>query len=205
MRAHENPFATDKLEQRLFYRPEWSGTSWEELEWSWAQRKYRGALIGRHGAGKSTLLAAWKELLEGQGKEVISLFLNREERRITDWDALQDCAGKYVFLDGEEQLTWFTRRSFLSLTRPAAGVIITRHRRGTLEPILHLSPDLSVMKNCLREIDPTILPEVQELLPEWWKQERGNMRHILLRCYDFKAQGHELGSPSLKLGEENHH
>ena len=182
MRAHENPFSTDRIERLLYYRPEWVGMSWEELETRWQQLGCKGSLIGPHGAGKTTLLDKWVKRIESQGHEVVRLFLNRENRKITDWSVIANATKKVIILDGEEQLDWLARRKFYRLSSNAKGVVVTRHSKGKLPILLTITPSIEVLHLCIQEVAPemTDLPQ----LTEWWKEEKGNIRHVLLRCYD---------------------
>ncbi|NWK55109.1 hypothetical protein HW115_05775 [Verrucomicrobiaceae bacterium N1E253] len=189
MRAHDNPFATDRVEQLLVFRPEWSGTSWSAIEDRWTKLGQRGALIGPHGSGKTTFLDAWEKRLMEQGGEVLRLFLNRESRELDEiaWEALEDASGKIVILDGEEQLGWLQRRRFYQCTASAAGVLVARHRRGKLPVLLEFEPNMELLIRCVHELAPQQVEALSEHLPSWWREHHGNIREVLLRCYDYGA------------------
>ena len=184
--ARHNPFATDRVERMLSYHPEWSGTSWQEIDQRWQALNRRAALIGRHGSGKTTFIDAWKARLIDQGCGVTHLFLNRETSRLSgdDWRVLEDGAGNVIILDGEEQLNWSQRRQFYQLTQKAAGLLVTRHRLGKLPPLQHFAPSIEVLHACVRQLAPDCYDQLAPMFPTWWKEDHGNIREILLRCYD---------------------
>jgi len=184
--ARHNPFATDRMERVLAFHPEWSGTRWEEIDQRWYALDRRAALIGRHGSGKTTFLDAWKTRLIDAGCEVAPLFLNRETSRLSegDWRVLEDCTGKVIILDGEEQLSWSQRRRFYQLTQKATGLLVTRHRSGRLPTLKHFDPTLEVLHTCVRQLAPDFYDQLAPEFPKWWKDYHGNIREILLRCYD---------------------
>ena len=186
MNALNNPFATDRVERVLAFKPEWAGTTWKEIELRWQSLNRRATLTGRHGSGKTTFLDVWGKRLSKDGHEVVSLFLNRESRSLTpaDWLALENCAGKTILLDGEEQLNWRARRKFYRLTQPAKGILVTRHSNGKRPNLLHLDPDLDLIHRCVRELSPDLYPQLAPQLPKLWKKHAGNLRHILLDCHD---------------------
>lgn len=182
--AHNNPFATDRVERVLRFRPEWAGTSWQELDARWQHCGQRACLTGRHGAGKTTFIDAWAD--RQAPARVLRLFLNRDHSSILsgDWSALAGAKGKIVILDGEEQLGWRQRRKFYRLTADADGLLVSRHRRGQLPTLLHFDPDIEMLERCVQALAPEHLDHLRPDFPIWWKQHRGNIREILLRCYD---------------------
>ena len=186
MKACENPFATDRVERLLAFRTDWAGTTWEVLEQRWEKLGRRAALTGRHGAGKTTLLAAWMPRLRARGHQVLPFFLNREQPALEaeHWQQLAACPGKIVILDGEEQLSSWQRRKLHRTTRQAAGLLVTRHRPGRLPTLLHLAPPLELLHRCVRRLAPAHYPQLAPHLAGWWRDHRGNLREILLRCYD---------------------
>lgn len=186
MTARDNPFATDRTERLLYFRPEWMGASMSELTNRWEKLDRRAEILGRHGAGKSTLLATWKQHLESEHQPVIDLFLNRESNGFNEaqWQKIEACHGKTIILDGEEQLSWRQRHRFYQLTKHAVGILVTRHKKGRLPTLCHLDPGIETLHRCIQELAPEHYPSLSPLLPKWWKQYRGNIREILLRCYD---------------------
>lgn len=186
MRAHENPFTTHRVEELLRFRPEWSGTSWEELESRWIELGRKGSIIGPHGVGKSTLLDAWRARLRVKGEAVESFFLCSDEREICSdgWGKLERCEGKMVFLDGEEQLSFLKRKKFYKLVEKAKGVIVTRHSTGKYGTVINLKPDFGILSKALMLVAKEYYPILEPKLIQWWDLENGNIRHVILRCYD---------------------
>ncbi len=188
MQAHENPFATDRVERLLSFRPVWSTITWEQLDQAWQQAGFRGAITGRHGAGKTTLISSWKHRLAERGTDYLELFLNREAKSLSEaeWESLEDpsIAQKIVILDGDEQLGYFDRRRFYRLTQQAKGLIVTRHRQNHLSTLAHLDPSIDILKQCVKELAPQHYPALEPHFQAWWKSKKGNIREILLECYD---------------------
>jgi len=182
MRAHENPFSTSRIEEILTFRPEWLGFTWNDIEQRWSECNYRASIIGPHGSGKTTLLDAWAKRMKNDGQEVIHCFLNQEKPNLEHWEELADSRGKIIILDGEEQLSFMMRRKLYKITAHSKGILVTRHSKGKLSTMMNLKPDISILRRCIQEIDPSLksLPELEK----WWIEERGNIRMILLRCYD---------------------
>ena len=170
----------------LAFRPEWSGPSWDTIDQRWNELHHRAALIGRHGSGKTTFLDAWNRRLLKNSCEVEQLFLNRETTNLSEdaWQILEDCTGKIILLDGEEQLNWIQRRRFYQLTQKAAGLLVTRHREGKLPTLQHFDPSIEILHTAVRELAPDHFEQLAPQFPHWWKDYHGNIREILLRCYD---------------------
>ncbi|BDS06825.1 hypothetical protein NT6N_18650 [Oceaniferula spumae] len=192
MTARDNPFATDRAERLLRFRSEWIGSSMSELTSRWEKLHRRAAITGRHGAGKSTLLDSWATHLGVQNQPVTRLFLNRDTRTLTpdQWHAIEDCHGKTILLDGEGHLSWKERRKVHQLSQNAAGLLVTRHKKGSLPILCHLNPDIEILHRCVRKLAPEEYPSLAPNFPRWWKQHRGNIRDILLECYDSITRCH---------------
>lgn len=186
MRARDNPFATDRIERLLTFRPEWMDTSWNNIQHRWQSLDQRAALTGRHGAGKTTFMDAWKTRLTERGHQVVSLFLNREKPTFTtqSWEAVEHCAGKIILLDGEEQLGWRARKKFHQLSQGADGLLVSRHSIGKLPVLLHFDPSIEILENCVKKLAPDHYDQLSPELEAWWQLCNGNIREVLLRCYD---------------------
>ena len=192
MNARENPFATDRAQRLLTFRSEWADTSMDQLTNQWKKLNRRASILGRHGSGKSTLLASWKHHLETNKHPVIHLFLSRENGSFStaQWNLIANCQGQTILLDGEEQLSWKQRHRFYQLTKNASGILVTRHKKGRLPNLCHLDPGIEILHRCIRELAPDHYQTLSTHLPTWWKQYRGNIREILLECYDFISKSH---------------
>ena len=114
------------------------------------------------------------------------MFFNDRHR---DFDAadravLASCAGKVLFIDGENHLPWLRRRELRRALQAAAGVLVARHGRGGWPELIRLrsSPVLAaiLLKRASPEWAGRFLPEVESR----WQTNRGNLRELLLGCYD---------------------
>lgn len=202
MNARDNPFATDRVERLLRFRPEWSGTRWKDIDQRWKNLGKRATLTGRHGSGKTTFLGAWQNRLAANGHEIIYLFFNRQDRSPTlaHWQALGDCQGKTILLDGEEQLNWRARMKLYRLARNADGLLVTRHNKGKLPTLLHFDPGIDVLKQCVQTLAPYHADQLSVHLPGWWRTDDGNIREVLLRCYDAVITLRRVPSPAAGSG-----
>ena len=186
MLARDNPFSTQRVEHILSFDPQLCGTSWEEIERRWETLYKRASLVAPHGAGKSTFMDAFQGRLEASGHSVLRLFLNQESIKLREeqWRMLEHCSQQVVILDGEEQLGHFSRRRFYHLTQCCSGLLISRHKPTKLPQLLVLDPDMDLLVACIERLAPEHLPQLHTMLSEWWKEHDGNIREILLRCYD---------------------
>jgi len=188
MQADKNPFATDRVERLLSFRPGWAGLTWRQLDNQWREADYRGSITGRHGSGKTTLISEWKQRLTINGADIIDLFLNTDSKSLQahQWSALasEKVKNQLVILDGEEQLSYLHKRKFYKLTQRAKGVIITRHRKNHLRTLTHLDTNIETLHQCVQEIAPKDYDKLEPFLESCWKDKKGNIREILLSCYD---------------------
>lgn len=182
--AANNPFRVSRTEDLLFFRPDWSGFTWEQLEERWQETGHRAAIIGPHGVGKTTLLESWQKRLEGKGEQVLRIFLNRQERTFTN-EVLEKIERATVLLvDGAEQLTWRRRRQLVKFAEGKAW-LETRHYQAGFPVIADLQPNRALLDRCLLALGEEV---PKELLNDWWESHHGNLREVLLCCYDWKAK-----------------
>ena len=168
MLARYNPFATDRVERLLTFQPEWSGTTWEELEKKWVSQNYRATITGRHGTGKTCFLNTWATRLRHASKQApIRIFLNTEQPKVTDsqWENLAHSQGKTIILDGEEQLGLHARMKFYRLTKNASSVLVTRHSQGKLPTLIHFNPDIHMLHKCIKKLAPDHYQQLSPQLP----------------------------------------
>lgn len=186
MLARDNPFSTHRVENILSFDPQLSGTSWEEIERRWIALGMRASLVAPHGAGKSTFMDAFQERLETSGHSVLRLFLNQQSNKLEgeQWNLLEQCQQQIVMLDGEEQLGYLSRSRFYQLTENCSGLLITRHKPAKLPQLFSLDPDIQILTTCVERLAPEHLSQLQPMLSGWWREYDGNIREILLRCYD---------------------
>ena len=186
MLARDNPFSTHRVECILSFDPQLSGTSWVEIERRWMALGRRASLVAPHGAGKSTFMDAFQTRLEASGHSVLRLFLNQESNKLDkgQWRMLECCQQQIIMLDGEEQLSYLSQRRFYRLTQSCSGLLISRHKPTKLPQLLVLDPDMDLLVTCIERLAPEHLPQLHSMLSGWWSEHNGNIREILLRCYD---------------------
>ena len=167
----------------LGFDPVLAGTTWELLESRWHELGCRAAVTGQRGSGKTSLLDAWAERFD---EAPLRLFFND---RHCDFDAanravLASCAGKFLLIDGENHLPWLRRRELRRASQAAAGVLVARHGCGGWPELIHLQSSAVLAAILLERASPEwagrFLPEVENR----WQANRGNLREMLLGCYD---------------------
>lgn len=186
MLARDNPFSTHRVERILSFDPQLSRTSWVEIGRRWMALYSRASLVAPHGAGKSTFMDAFQTRLETSGHSVLRLFLNQESNKLDNiqWQMLEHSQQQVVMLDGEEQLGYLSRRRFYQLTQNCSGLLISRHKPAKLPQLFSLEPDIQLLTTSIDRLAPEHLSQLRPMLSEWWREHDGNIREILLRCYD---------------------
>jgi hypothetical protein len=211
MKARENPFAMWRLE-RVRYRFAESGgrrvDDWTELLRRFDGLDRRAALVGAHGSGKTTLLEEFGDHWEREGFRVFRFRLTAEQRALSAGQAASLSAGQghgvgardVVLLDGAEQLSWWSWRTFVHRTRAAGGLLITTHRSGRLPTLYECrtSPPL------LAELATELAPEAHWPHPgacdELFYRHHGNLRDALRDLYDIWARRERSQWPNTPYG-----
>jgi len=188
MTARDNPFAPARLRRVLGFDPRLAGRTWEALEADWAALGRRAAVTGRRGRGKSSLLDAWAARLD---EPPLRLFFNESKRvpDAADHARLADCAGRVVFVDGEDHLSWPRRRRLRRALRGAAGVLVARERRGPWPELIRLRGDPALAAVLLDRAAPEWAGHFHPQLAARWQEAGGNLRELFLGCYDELADG----------------
>ncbi|HQH25840.1 MAG TPA: hypothetical protein PLP17_00475 [Oligoflexia bacterium] len=184
MRAHDNPFSTDRL-LKLRYLPQ--NETWDGIYRRLEALRFHAAIVGPEGSGKTTLLEDLQPFLRASGFAPHLIYLSTEARPIKLQrlaailpQANPSCA---VLLDSAELLgraAWAYCRWRL---RNAGGVIITAHCAGRL-PILvkcSTSPELLRLlldKLCVADHSRACFAE------DVFLKHAGNIRAALLDYYD---------------------
>jgi hypothetical protein len=191
MLARDNPFATQRVERILHFDPQLSGTNWAAIDDRWELLDRRASLVAAHGAGKSTFLDAFQKRLEASGHSVLRIFLNQESNKLSaeQWRMLGCCSQQIVMLDGEEQLGHLARWRFYRLVQNCSGLLIARHKPTNLPQLLVLDPNMELLLACIDKLAPEHLDHLKPMLDGWWQEHDGNIREILLRCYDSLQNG----------------
>jgi hypothetical protein len=177
MKARENPFRSECVDA-LSYRAE--GFSWEALEADLDALRGRGAIVGPQGHGKTTLLLEWSGRCEGaivlrvgKGRR----FLEPEQR-----SKLRDCAGRRVFVDSVEQLTFAGWLELRWRARRAGSLVVTTHRTGRLHTLLECRTSRKLLDELVSELDGA-----HGDCPGLWEKHGGNVRTALSELYVRKA------------------
>jgi hypothetical protein len=185
MRPRDNPFAMERLERVLEFRPEWLDHTWDGLLARVAAARGRLTVAGRHGSGKTTFLDALAVRLQSCDQTVVRLFFNDRRRTWPPPGLLPPLpAGAVALLDGGEQLGLLARTHLRRHLAPARLVIAARHRRGLGPLLLHLPGGPAILHRCVETAAPGHYPLLAPHLDGWLAAARGNLRSALRRCYD---------------------
>lgn len=190
IRPADNPFSTARMEKVLVFRPEWSGVDASMLLEKVRTAGPPVAVIGAHGSGKTTLLDWLARELQKHGETVRRVFLNdlhTPDHFLTPAPE-PPAAGSIVLVDGEDLASWKQRRRLRAWWSPAKRVVLARHRRGRHAVAARLSASPALLRRCARTLAPDLADRIDGHLDEWFRMENGNMRHCLLRCYDWVAE-----------------
>jgi len=190
MRAHDNPFATERLE-RIRYR--FTGGSLDELLTRLETMGYRAEIVGPEGSGKTTLLEDLRQALQGKGLQTRLLFVNdasplpeAECRRFLSELTPQEL----VLLDSADAI----HRSSWSLFRRhtithAAGLIVTSRRPGLLPTLIECATTPALLKEIVADLAPQSSTISPGLLDDLHARHKGNLRACLRDLYDLHARG----------------
>lgn len=187
VRPAENPFATARVERELRFRPEWSGVDGRALVELARTPGPPLAVVGRHGSGKTTLFDWLAGQLANAGETVARVVLNEAfpPRRFLAEPPPPPLPGSIVLLDGEDLATWRQRRKLRRWCAPARRVLLARHSPGRYPVAAELVPSPALLRDCVRLLAAAHAERLDPLLDRWFLEERGNLRHCLLRCYDW--------------------
>lgn len=184
MIAKNNPYNTERVATLLPFDPQWIGECWEGIERRLQELGGRGCVVGPHGSGKTTFLESFARRLRNRGEEVVTLFLNRQQRRIPE-DFYQQLSARSVLLfDGAEHLGWLARRRFLKRCSHLRMIVTTGHRPSRLPTLFQTKVSPEVLERCMGRLDPDGDNGMAE---ELFERHAGNLRHALLECYDLSA------------------
>jgi hypothetical protein len=185
MNARDNPFAPGRLERVLGFDPALAGTTWEALEEKWHALGCRVAVTGHRGAGKSALLRAWAKRCDAP----VVLHFNEQRRRLEEAGRreLDEGAGRLWFIDGEDYLHRSDRRELHQGAKAAAGILVSRYRPGPWPELIRLASTPALAGILLERAAAAHGERFQPELKPRFRRCRGNLRELLLECYDDSA------------------
>jgi hypothetical protein len=202
MKARDNPFAVDRVQQ-IRYR--FSEGDWSSFLQRLAELGYRAAVVGPHGAGKSTLLEDLGRRLTEQGRRVHSLRLNEQHPRLpaSTWQLLCSKldANDVILLDGAERMRYPAWRWFLHRTRRSGGLIITMHRPGRLPTLIHCQTTPQLLEELIQDLladdlRPTWSPSHSLAVQALFDEHQGNLRDAIRALYDQFARDETPFAPT---------
>lgn len=183
-----NPFATRYIRPGAlpFLFP--PSVSAESLVADFAQRGWRGAIIGPHGTGKSSLLLALLPEFERQGRKLIQQQLQGGQRAL-DWTALARqrwTSATLVIIDGYEQLSLWQRLLLRARCyQRGAGLLVTAHQPVQLPTIFTTQPTPELVQRIVQQL---VLAGDDRITPgdvaAAFARQRGNIRETLLELFD---------------------
>lgn len=182
MKAGDNPFAPGRLERVLSFDPSLARTSWNALEEKWYQFDCRAAVTGHRGSGKSALLKAWAKRCESP----VFLHFNEQRRRLDEAHRCEiaEGTGRLWFIDGEDYLRTSDRRELHQAAKVAAGILVSRYRSGVWPELIHLTATPALASLLLERAAPLHAESFRHDLGQRFRRCRGNLRELLLECYD---------------------
>jgi hypothetical protein len=179
MYAHENPFASHKIDGLKFRL---SGMNWGRLFEKLHSFDNRCSVVGPHGNGKTTFLDAFESELKMRGHDVVRLLLNDATPRLPE--TLTIGSGMFVILDGAERLSWPAWQSFLWNGRRAQGFVITRHKPCRLPVLYSCSTSLPLLDELLLELWPEVPSQLRREAHDLYHRHDGNLRLVFRGLYD---------------------
>ena len=188
--ARRNPFAEQRVLERLPFDPSWCGESWESLEARLESQDGRGVVSGSHGSGKTTLLDALEKRLATKGIAVERLLLNDRSPRsgAIPWDRMI-ASDRTWFIDGAERLGRRERNRLAALATQLPGLVATTHAPGLVDlPLLletRSTPEM--LEAFIRTLAPDYAIDPAEITA-LFSETQGNLREALWRCYDQVAE-----------------
>jgi hypothetical protein len=189
VKPHENPFRADRVESIAFRPPATDGEAiWARL----VKLNFRAAIVGPHGTGKTTLLdeiATRLEQMENAGQPVRREFITQDIKPQfgqfgRSWRASLD-PDEIVCFDGADHLPWWVWRRVRRATQRCAGLIVTSHTPGMLEPLLETTSSPALLKALTVEL---LKESAVELPAEFdfdllYAQSNGNLRDAFRGLY----------------------
>mgnify|MGYP003952750013 CR=1 FL=1 len=197
VKATVNPFETlwTKPGQMTFLPNGF--TSISDLAAQIVKETPRCEILGEHGVGKSSLLRALQSHLEQQSISNHLVYACGEFPR--DGPPLKFSTVKLLlrqsdvlFVDGFEQLSWWTRRRIIRYSeKHAHSLVVTCHQTQRLPCLVHLAATETLVLRLVlslqqaQQVDEVVsASDVREL----YQRFGNNVRELLFACYDLYEQ-----------------
>ena len=189
-----NPFSTRFVRPGALPYHFSEGHSTETFRLQLRADGWQGQIVGPHGSGKTTLLRTLDHHWTAWGREVVTVTLRNQQRRLplTDHHARRWHVGTQVVVDGYEQLGWASRLWLRRHCRNArCGLLATAHRPVRLpltfrsETSLELADEL-VRQLCRQAGQRTAFRRdfAGVDIRRAFEQARGNLRETFCLLYD---------------------
>ena len=218
MRARENPFRMDRLEQ-VRYRPQ--GTTWGAILARLEALRWRAAVVGPEGSGKTTFLEDLAGILRGQGFEVrylrchgaggrpraqpdpVRARLPERANGLLSGADLQVCATNrtraggprheartdlIVLLDDADALGLLGWWRARWAARGARGLVIATHGEGRLPTLLRTTTSADLLADVVRTVAPAEAAHLEPRLATLHARHGGNLRAALREIYDWYSE-----------------
>ncbi len=182
LRAKDNPFAVDRIQQIRYEAPK---ESWESLLARLTAMEYRAAIVGPCGSGKTTLCETLQPRLQQDGLQTQCLFVSMDIH-IT-WQDIQPVLAlpfDVILVDGADHLSCWTwqrlKRRVFSCKR---GLIVTTHQPGLLPTWHECRPSPALLERIVTHLVPDrVIPKAQ--IDDLYDHCQGNIRDALRQLYD---------------------
>ena len=197
VRASVNPFATRWTKPgQMTFLPN-GFTSLSELAAQIVKDTPRCEILGEHGVGKSSLLRALQSRLDQQSISNHLAYACGEFPH--DGPSLKFATVKLLlresdvlFVDGFEQLSWWTRRRIIRYSEKYAhSLIITCHQSQGLPCLVHLTATETLVLKLVHSLQQA--HQADEVVSvsdvcELYQRFGNNVRELLFTCYDLYEQ-----------------
>lgn len=192
LRACDNPFRVGQIHALEYVDP---ALNWDVVLSRLEARAWRGAIVGAHGRGKTTLLRELGTQLEGKGFAIRHVFLNDT----TKWTQDAELEGRFVLLDGCEQLGPVAWRHFRWAARRSSGLVVTTHQPGCLPTLFECRTTPDLLDTLLVRLVPEAGSALRETAQGLYVEHGGDMRTVWFELYDRCARG-DFGFETIRNG-----
>ncbi|MCC6219863.1 MAG: hypothetical protein IT291_01325 [Deltaproteobacteria bacterium] len=179
MRARDNPFSTDRLEQLNYH---FQSDSWDDVISRLKSIGTCSAVVGQEGSGKTLFLEQLALQLKQRGFDAKLFRIGKSEKLLISDSALQENC--YVLVDDADLLGHCFMQLLRYRTRQTAGLIISSHKaRRTIPTLISCQTSAELLyllvNNLLEKHNAIRFSEISNI----YKRNCGNIRLALLELY----------------------